>query len=65
MTNLHTDCTDERLDQLADDMQGNVTTICKLHVTAKALLQNVNQHQDNFKVLVQEIRLFSTYYAKY
>lgn len=34
----------------------NAAAITDLRATSEALLQTVNQHQENFEVLVQEIR---------
>jgi len=37
--------TDDRLDRLATDVQGNTTAIAELRATAEALLQTVLLHQ--------------------
>lgn len=37
-------------------IQENTAAIAELRASSEALLATVNQHQDNFEVLVQEIR---------
>lgn len=54
--NGRTQWTDERLDRLASAVETNKDAIAELRLTAEALLQTVIQHQENFDVLVQEIR---------
>ncbi len=43
--------TDDRLDQLADDVRGNTTAITDLRTTAELLLQTVTIYQTNFETM--------------
>lgn len=52
--------TDERLDQLADDVRGNTTAVADLRATAEALLQTVTIYQSNFEVIIGEIQDIKT-----
>lgn len=51
--------TDERLDQLANDVRGNTTAITDLRGTAEALLQTMTIYQSNFEVIVGEIQVIN------
>lgn len=48
--------TDERLDQLADDVDNLRGSVADLRATAEIMLQTQIQHQQNFEVVVSEIR---------
>ena len=48
--------TDNRLDQLANDVDNLRASVADLRATAEIMLQTQMQHQRNFEVVVNEIR---------
>lgn len=48
--------TDDRLDQLADDVDNLRVSVADLRATAEIMLQTQLQHQRNFEIVVTEIR---------
>lgn len=48
--------TDERLNQLAIDIEGNKSSITELRTTAEALLQIAQIHQQDIEVLSRDLR---------
>ena len=48
--------TDERLDQLAEDVDDLRASTADLRTTAEIMLQTLTQHQQNFDIVVNEIK---------
>ena len=48
--------TDERLDQLAEDVDNLRASTADLRTTAEIMLQPLTQHQQNFEIVVNELK---------
>ena len=56
MTNNNPQWTDDRLDRLASDVEGNTAGIGELRATAEALLQVAQIHQSDIEALGRDMQ---------